>query len=71
MGLILNLLRLPTPRGLDHTNNSLAASVYMDMLNRDLLLTFAAVSIQRFEQGGIGSSLGPRRCCKQRQAPLL
>jgi len=29
MGLILNLLRLPTPRGLDHTDNSLAASMHM------------------------------------------
>jgi hypothetical protein len=54
MGLILRFRSIPTPRGLDHTDHRLPTGVHMDVLDRDLLLAFASVAIETFEQRGVG-----------------
>jgi hypothetical protein len=48
---LISLDPLP-PRGLHRPDHSLAASVHMNVFHRDLLLTFAAVSVERIEQRG-------------------
>ena len=75
MGLILRFRAIPTPRGLDHADDSLPASMDMDVLDRDLLLALAAVAVERFEQRGVGagklvrlvrgSRAGPRRSVRR------
>jgi hypothetical protein len=37
----------PLPRGLNHAHHRLAASMHMDMLDRDLLLTLASMAVER------------------------
>jgi len=39
------------PRTLDVADDGLAPLVYVDMLDRDLLLPLAAMSVEGFEQG--------------------
>jgi hypothetical protein len=46
MGLFLLVVRHPTP-GLDRTHNGLTTGMDVDVLNRDLLLALAAVTVQR------------------------
>jgi hypothetical protein len=53
MGLILRFGPYPTP--LHVANNGLSAFVDVDMFDGDLLLSFAAMSIQRFEQSRVCS----------------
>src|SRR5215831_7803893 len=43
-------------RRLHDTDDSLTAGVDVDVLDRDLLLTLAAVAIERTEQEGIGTA---------------
>src|SRR5215207_7738040 len=40
--------------GVNRSNNGLAPGMDVDVLDADLLLTLAAVSVQRFEKGGVG-----------------
>src|SRR5215210_8624748 len=55
MGLILRICAIPTPLGLDSAHHCLATGVHMNVLHRNLLLTLAAMAIERFEQGGVGT----------------
>ena len=48
--LILRFRLNPSPRGLNHTDHGLPAGVNVHVLDRDLLLAFAAVAIKRVEQ---------------------
>ena len=43
-------------RRLHDTDDSLTAGIDVDVLDRDLLLAFAAVPIERIEQEGIGTA---------------
>ena len=54
MGLIPYFRSIPTPRGLDHANHCLAARMDVDVLHRDLLLAFAAMTVEGFNQRGEG-----------------
>ena len=45
MGLFLRFLAIPTPGTLDQTNDGLAPRVHMNVLDGDLLLSFATVSV--------------------------
>ena len=49
MGLILKFRAIPTPRCLDNSDHRLPAGMYVDMFDRHLLLTFAAVAVKRFD----------------------
>ena len=49
MRLFLDLSCIPTPGG-NRAHDRLPAEMHMDMLDRHLLLAFAAVSIKRIEQ---------------------
>jgi hypothetical protein len=53
--LFLQFVAIPSPRGLDHSDDSLTARVNMNVLNRDLLLAFAAMAIESIEQHGVGA----------------
>ena len=59
MGLFLKNVSIPTPRFVcrrrDHTDHSLPSRVDMDMLNGDLLLSFAAMPVEGFEQNRMGT----------------
>jgi hypothetical protein len=48
MGLILNFLSILSPRSHDCSDHRLAASVHMDMVDRDLLVAFTAMAIEGF-----------------------
>jgi hypothetical protein len=50
MGLILRFPLIPSPRVLDSADHSPPAGVYMDVLDRDLLLTLAAMFVEGIEQ---------------------
>ena len=45
----------PDPRGFHGPHNGLSAAVDVDMLDGDLLLPFAAVTIERFEESCLGA----------------
>ena len=47
IGLILCFPSIHSARALDHANHRLAAGVHVDVLDRDFLLTFAALTIER------------------------
>ena len=55
MGLFLRFRAIPSPRGLDHANDRLAAGMHMDVLDCDFLLTLAAVTIEHVEQQYVGA----------------
>jgi hypothetical protein len=44
------------PRGLDHAHHRLPASMHMDVLDRDLLLTLAAMPVKRVDQSRVGAT---------------
>jgi hypothetical protein len=46
MGLILQFRATPSPRGLDHADDSLAAGMHVDVLHSHLLLALAAMPVQ-------------------------
>ena len=55
MGLILRFSappRPPAPRGGNHPDHGLPAGVDVDVLDRDLLLAFAAVALESLQQRG-------------------
>jgi hypothetical protein len=63
MGLILEFPWSPSPRGPDHADDSLTARVHVDVLDRHLLLTLAAVPVQSVHDpysGGATSDSLPR-----------
>jgi len=51
MGLILRFRCKPTPRTLDIADDGLAPLVYVDVLDCDLLLPFAAMSVESLSEG--------------------
>jgi hypothetical protein len=53
MGLTLRFRLNPSPRGLNHTDHGLPAGMNVDVLDRDLLLALAAVTIECIEQHGV------------------
>ena len=58
MGLFLEFAGVPTPRLTgcgDHADHRLAARMDVDVFDRDLLLTLAAVAIERIKQDRIGA----------------
>ena len=50
--LILQFRAIPTPRRLDDADDRLRPGMDVDVLNRNLLLTLAAMSVERFKQRG-------------------
>ena len=70
----------PLPRGLDHANDSLTARMHVDVLDRDLLLALAAMSVERIELAsrrcgracwlGSSSRVGPRTSVLDHGAPI-
>ena len=50
MGLFLQFSSIPTPRSFDVSDHRLSAGVNVNMLDRDLLVTLAAMLVQRVEQ---------------------
>ena len=50
MGLVLQLLLTPNPRSVDVSDYGLTARVDIDMLNRGLLLSLAAMLVQGIEK---------------------
>lgn len=44
--LLLRFRAMPSSCGLDHANDSLTTGVNVNMLDRDLLLTFSSVMIE-------------------------
>ncbi|WP_347264296.1 hypothetical protein [Nitrobacter sp.] len=70
MGLFLEFAGVPTPRLTgcgDHADHRLAAGMNVDVFDRDLLLTLAAMAVEGFEQRrvsarqlvGLGEVLAP------------
>ena len=57
MRLIHSFRSTPTPRGLDRANHRLAARMDVDVLDRDLLLAFAAMTVEGLNQ----RSMRPRQ----------
>lgn len=55
MGLILRFSAIPTPRRLHNADHRLTAGMNVDVLDRDLLLAFAAMAVESFEQRRIGA----------------
>ncbi len=58
MGLFLKIAAIPTPRLTgcgDHADHRLPAGMDMNVFDRDLLLALAAMTVEGFEQGGIGA----------------
>ena len=54
MGLFLQFVATPSPRCVDRSDDSLTASMNVNVLNCDLLLAFAAMAIESIEQHSIG-----------------
>jgi hypothetical protein len=59
MGLILRFRLNPSPRSLDHADDSLPAGMHVHVLDRYLLLALAALAIERVEPAGAATSLKP------------
>jgi hypothetical protein len=55
MGLIHQFLSIPRPPGFNRADYGLSASMHVDVLYGDLLLTVAAMPIESVEQHGIGA----------------
>jgi hypothetical protein len=55
MGLILQFRAIPAPRRPDHAHHRLPTGMDVDVLHSDLLLAFAAVAVERFEERGKGA----------------
>ena len=55
MGLFLRICLMPSPRMLHVANNRLPTCIDVDMLDRDLLLAFAAMAVERFKKGCVSS----------------
>ena len=55
-GLFLRFRSIPSPWSLDHAHHRLPASMHMDVLNRDLLLTLATMAVKRLDQSRVGAS---------------
>jgi hypothetical protein len=80
MGLILCFRCEPSPPALDIADDGLAALMNVNMLYRNLLLAFPAVTIERIEQDRIGARqyfrlvqillLSLKRLITQRSAPI-
>ena len=56
MGLFLRFLAIPTPSTLDQTNDGLPTRMHMDVLDGDLLLSFATCA--RLSAGPLDSRSG-------------
>ena len=61
MGLFLQFSSIPTPRSFDVSDHRLSAGVHVHVLDRDLLVTLAAMLVQRVEQH--------RRCAGENMDP--
>ena len=55
-GVVPPILLDPPPWGLDHAHHRLPASMHMDVLNRDLLLTLATMAVKRLDQSRVSAS---------------